>query len=178
MLMLLRFMKLALQGHTIFFSSGDTGVAGRPTDPRPNGCLGDNHTIFNPRWPDSCPYLTVVGGTQVYAGFTVNDPESAANDPPNYSTGGGFSNIYPIPDYQAKAVATYFGEHDPGYPYYGGNQSLGYNGGLYNRTGRGYPDVSANSDNIAVYVGGRAGREGGTSASKCKAYISEEEADL
>lgn len=60
----------------------------------------------------------------------------------------------------------YFSEHSPPYPYYSGNESLGANGGLYNRSGRGYPDVSANGDNIAVYVGGQAGREGGTSASK------------
>lgn len=146
------FMKLALQGHTIFFSSGDTGVAGRPADPAPNGCLGANHTIFNPRWPDSCPYLTVVGATKVYPGKTVFDPESAANDPAGqpyssaYSTGGGFSNIHAIPDYQADAVANYFAAHPPPYPYYSGDEPLGFNGGLYNRSGRGYPDVSAVSN--------------------------------
>ncbi|KAK5113429.1 hypothetical protein LTR85_010857 [Meristemomyces frigidus] len=165
------FMKLALQGHTIFFSSGDSEVAGRATDPAPNGCLGANDTIFSPRWPDSCPYLTVVGATKVYPGHTVFEPESVANDLAGapyttaYSSGGGFSNIYPVPDYQTDAVATYFAQHDPGYPYYSGNDSLGANGGLYNRSGRGYPDVSANGDNIAVYVGGVAGLEGGTSAS-------------
>jgi len=47
-------MKLALQGHTILFSSGDTGVAGRAADPAPIGCLGPNSTIFNPRYPDRC----------------------------------------------------------------------------------------------------------------------------
>lgn len=166
-----RFMKLALQGHTVVFSSGDTGVAGRPAQPAPNGCLGANHTIFNPRWPNSCPYITVVGGTKVYPGHTVFEPESVANDLAGapyksaYSSGGGFSNIHPIPAYQASAVATYLTQHNPGYPSYGGNETLGANGGLYNRTGRAYPDVSANGDNIAVYVGGEAGREGGTSAS-------------
>lgn len=160
-------MKLALQGHTILFSSGDTGVAGRPTDPAPNGCLGPNHTIFSPRWPDSCPYLTVVGATQVYPGHTVFEPESVANDPDEaYSSGGGFSNIFGVPDYQASAVAAYFADHNPPYPYYTANESLGANGGLYNRSGRGYPDVSANGMNIAVYVGGNATLEGGTSASE------------
>ena len=66
---------------------------------------------------------------------------------------------------------SYFAVHSPPYPYYSGNDSLGANGGLYNRSGRGYPDVSANGDNIAVYVGGRAGREGGTSASKPSSFI-------
>ncbi|KAK5108167.1 hypothetical protein LTR62_008698 [Meristemomyces frigidus] len=165
------FMKLALQGHTIVFSSGDTGVAGRAADPRPNGCLGPNHTIFNPRWPDSCPYVTVVGATKVYPGKTVFEPESVANDLAGapyktaYSSGGGFSNIFPIPEFQKTAVNTYFELHDPGYAYYSGDEPLGANGGLYNRSGRGYPDVSANGDNMAVYVGGKATREGGTSAS-------------
>ncbi|KAL9095664.1 MAG: hypothetical protein Q9165_002096 [Trypethelium subeluteriae] len=165
------FMKLALQGHSIFFSSGDTGVAGRPANPPPNGCLGSNNTIFNPRYPDSCPYITVVGATKVYPGKTVFDPESAANDPAGapyssaYSTGGGFSNIYSPPPWQQSAIETYFTDHNPPYPYYSGNDSLGANGGLYNRSGRGYPDVSANGDNIAVYVGGKPGLSGGTSAS-------------
>lgn len=41
----------------------------------------------------------------------------------------------------------------------------GSTGGIYNRIGRGIPDVSANGDNIAVYVGGEYGLSGGTSAS-------------
>jgi tripeptidyl-peptidase-1 len=82
----------------------------------------------------------------------------------NYSSGGGFSNVYPIPDYQQEAVATFFAEHNPPYPYYtglvndtGNIQTLpnvgalaGASGGIYNRIGRGVPDVSANGDNIAV----------------------------
>jgi tripeptidyl-peptidase-1 len=59
----------------------------------------------------SCPYVTTVGATKVYPGQTVSDPESVANDPfedpypEAYSSGGGFSNIYPIPYYQISAVA-------------------------------------------------------------------------
>lgn len=61
----------------------------------------------------SCPYLTVVGATKVYPGFTVFEPESAANDLAGapyasaYSTGGGFSNVYGIPPWQQSAVETY-----------------------------------------------------------------------
>jgi tripeptidyl-peptidase-1 len=36
---------------------------------------------------------------------------------------------------------------------------------LYNRLGRGYPDVSANGDNIATFIQGNFTLEGGTSAS-------------
>lgn len=52
------------------------------------------------------------------------------------------------------------------YPYYfDGNYLNATNGGLYNRNGRGIPDVAANGDNIALFVGGEFGTEGGTSAS-------------
>ncbi len=111
-----------------------------------------------------------MGATKVYPGKTVFEPESAVYDPAgypysvNYSSGGGFSNIYPIPSYQASAVSTFFEKHNPPYPYYSGllndtsniqelpniNALVGSSNGIYNRIGRGIPDVSANGDNIAV----------------------------
>lgn len=100
-------------------------------------------------------------------GRTVFEPESAVVDPAGhpyrsaYSAGGGFSNIYSIPSYQSNAVSTYLTAHNPGYKSYTTSNS---NGGVYNSTGRGYPDVSANGDNIAVYNGGKFGLSGGTSA--------------
>jgi tripeptidyl-peptidase-1 len=60
----------------------------------------------------SCPYVTAVGATKVYPGHTVFEPESAANDLIHepysraYSSAGGFSNVYDVPDYQKNAVAT------------------------------------------------------------------------
>lgn len=160
------FMKLGLQGHSIFFASGDAGVAGPAGDDSTNGCLGNKSTVFSPAFPNSCPYITNVGATKVYPGKTINDPESAVNDPSiSYSSGGGFSNIYPIPDYQKEAVATYFKQHRPSYKYYTNGTNLGAGEGVYNRAGRGYPDVAANGDNIAVFNKGRMGLSGGTSAS-------------
>ena len=100
------------------------------------------------------------------------EPESAVVDPAGhpyriaFSSGGGFSNIYGIPSYQAAAVNEFLTNHNPPYPYYSGNSSFGANGGLYNRIGRGYPDVAANGDNIAVYNEGNFTLSGGTSASK------------
>lgn len=38
--------------------------------------------------------------------------------------------------------------------------------GLYNRHGRGYPDVAAVADNIALWYEGSFGHTGGTSASE------------
>ncbi|RAL08475.1 S53 family peptidase [Aspergillus homomorphus CBS 101889] len=164
------FLKLGLQGTSILIASGDDGVAGPPGDDSNDGCLG-NGTVFSPAFPNSCPWITNVGATKLYPGHTVADGESAAYDPPGspyrvaYASGGGFSNIYPIPDYQSKAVAEYLKKHNPPYPYYKGGANLGKNGGVYNRLGRGYPDVAANGDNIAMFNGAKYILEGGTSAS-------------
>ncbi|RAK75328.1 S53 family peptidase [Aspergillus fijiensis CBS 313.89] len=164
------FLKLGLQGTSILIASGDDGVAGPPGDYTDDGCLG-NGTIFSPAFPNSCPWVTNVGATKLYPGYTVADGESAAYDPIGdpysiaYASGGGFSNIYPIPSYQAAAVAEYFKNHNPPYPYYKGAANIGKNGGLYNRLGRGYPDVAANGDNIAMFNAGEYILEGGTSAS-------------
>lgn len=177
------YLKLGLQGVTFVFASGDSGVSNYPEpygDDGPTGCLGPNLDIFNPTWPNNCPWLTNVGATKVYPGYTVFEPESAVFDPGrvNYSSGGGFSNVFPVPDYQKAAVDLFFSDHEPSYPYYEGlvedasNYTLpnvtalaGTTGGVYNRIGRGIPDVAANGDNIAVFVGGEFGLSGGTSAS-------------
>ncbi|PYH90287.1 aorsin [Aspergillus ellipticus CBS 707.79] len=164
------FLKLGLQGTSILFASGDDGVAGPPGDDSDNGCLG-NGTIFSPAFPNSCPWVTNVGATKLYPNHTIADGESSVVDPIGhpysiaFSSGGGFSNIYTVPEYQAAAVAEYFQNHNPPYPYYEGNASFGKNGGIYNRLGRGYPDVSANGDNIAEFNAGEFIMEGGTSAS-------------
>ena len=52
-----RFMKLGLQGHSVFYASGDDGVAGPPGDDSANGCLGPQSTIFSPAWPNRSVYL-------------------------------------------------------------------------------------------------------------------------
>jgi tripeptidyl-peptidase-1 len=100
------------------------------------------------------------------------EPESAVYDPAghpyavNFSSGGGFSNVYPIPQYQQSAVASFFKNHNPPYHYYsalahdtGDIRTLpdigalaGSSGGIYNRIGRGIPDVSAVGDNIAASI--------------------------
>jgi len=82
-----------------------------------------------------------------------------------FSSGGGFSNVYGIPSYQSSAVASYFANHNPPYASYSGNNTSNFGKGLYNRIGRGFPDVSALGDNIATTSGGRTSFSGGTSAS-------------
>lgn len=49
------FMKLGLQGISIFYASGDDGVGGPSGDDSANGCLKGGK-VFSPAWPNSCPY--------------------------------------------------------------------------------------------------------------------------
>ena len=103
-------MKLGLNGKTVVFASGDSGV-GTPSRSAAEGCLtnqglpGPGGNIFNVPFPISCPFITTVGATQVDPGNSVNVPESAAIDRVNaFSSTGGFSNVFPVPQYQAQAV--------------------------------------------------------------------------
>jgi tripeptidyl-peptidase-1 len=170
-------MKLGLQGHSILVASGDYGVASFPgSNNNTLGCLSTaelDGTIYNPDYPSGCPYITAVGATRLYPNQTVYDPESAmqvnltafniatGSGPTDYpydffATGGGFSNYFTPPSYQAQDVANYLKEDLPfqSLPYYEVNAdatNIGENGGVYNRIGRGYPDVSANGAFLLVY---------------------------
>lgn len=173
------FMKLGLQGHTIMVSSSDYGVGNAPGDPTASGCLsegGQNQTVYNPDYPSGCPWILTVGATQLYANQTVLDRESSMAVDLSYPGGpealkyfassGGFSNYFTPPDYQKKALSTYFARYDPGHPYYTANadaSNIGSNGGIYNRGGRGYPDVAANGAYMPTFVGGVANQYFGTS---------------
>jgi tripeptidyl-peptidase-1 len=155
------FMKLALQGHSILIASGDYGVASAPGDTSANGCLGPTGKVFNPQYPNNCPYVTSVGGTQLYADQTVLDAESVmqtnlGGSAANFSSSGGFSNYYPQPDYQKEAVAKYFATAHLKYPYYSEFEvDVNTTKGLYNRIGRGYPDVASNGAFMTAFVNGQ-----------------------
>lgn len=158
------YMKLGLAGSTILYSSGDSGVAGGGGVCCYNeGCTGQLVTgensrsgTFNPSWPGTCPYITSVGATQVKSGASVTStsPEEACATV--IYSGGGFSNVFPIPSYQASAVASYFANHKPS-----------YTAKQYNNTQatRGYPDVSANGAYYESVVDGTLQPVFGTSAS-------------
>ncbi|KAH9843424.1 putative protease S8 tripeptidyl peptidase I [Teratosphaeria destructans] len=166
-------MKLGLQGHSILVAAGDYGVASFPgSNGDAYGCLsghGQNGTIYNPDYPSGCPYITAVGATRLYENDTVYDAESAmqvnltafnvesgeGSTSPVYqffASGGGFSNYFTPPSYQAEAVANYLARYAPDVPSYSIGAAapsnvtsmIGADGGVYNRAGRGYPDVSAN----------------------------------
>ncbi|KDN38296.1 hypothetical protein RSAG8_09595, partial [Rhizoctonia solani AG-8 WAC10335] len=131
------FAQLGVRGSSLLFSSGDAGVGAG--DCKTND--GKNSTRFQPIFPASCPYVTAVGGT-----FQV--PEVAAE-----FSQGGFSDYFARPDYQKSAVSKFLG-------------SLGNTySGLYNKNGRGFPDVAAQARAYQVVVAGVTRSIAGTSAS-------------
>ncbi|KAI0005265.1 tripeptidyl-peptidase 1 precursor [Xylariaceae sp. FL0662B] len=150
--------QVGARGTSLLFSSGDSGVG-------PYGlCLsngGDgtavNSTRFLPEFPSSCPYVTSVGATMDFEpevvayrpAFTYPDGRRAGN----YTSGGGFSNYFAAPRYQAETTRAYVaglgGRYD----------------GLYNGAGRGYPDIAAQGLYFAYFWNGTEGTISGTSAS-------------
>jgi tripeptidyl-peptidase-1 len=129
------FQKAGVRGTSIMFSSGDGGVAGGQSSP----C-----TIFIPTFPASSPWVTSVGGT------TGSKPEVCAS-----FSSGGFSNYFDRPSYQDDAVKGYFASGASGIP----------SSSLYNATGAGIPDVSAQGENFDVIVNGMTNPVDGTSCS-------------
>jgi len=139
-----QFMKAGTAGLSILFASGDQGVCGR------SGC-GFFKKRFKPDFPGGSPFITVVGGTDF-----VTD---AIGDETAWSSGGGgFSDTFPIPDYQAKLVAAYKAAPDAKLP----------KASMWNNTGRGYPDIAAlggQKTPYCVVTMGKAEGVAGTSAS-------------
>ncbi|KAF7986027.1 hypothetical protein HWV62_41376 [Athelia sp. TMB] len=95
---------------------------------------------FPPTFP-TCPYVTLVGATS-------GVPETGAS-----LSAGGFSNYFGTASWQASAVSGYLNILGTEYA------------GKYNKTGRAYPDVSAQGENVQVYVDGSLEPVAGTSCS-------------
>lgn len=161
--------KLGMQGVSVVFASGDSGVANRYSAGYNNSCVNAEHgyvdqfgTQFSPSFPVNCPYITAVGATQlktkgsnaIYGGEVAVAEPDKNNTYLDFYSGGGFSNIFTRPDYQKDAVTTYLDKYAPK-----------YNESVYNRTGRGFPDVSAMGLNVTTVYLGRTYGVGGTSAS-------------
>jgi len=127
------FQKLGLQGHTFVYASGDSGV----------DCTDSN--MQNPDFPASSPHVVSVGGL-VDLGTPV--PRSWSG------SGGGFSNFFPQPAFMNKIHQAYLNNPSNNVP---------PASGLYNTTGRGYPDVAAIAMNVAIILGGDEESVGGTS---------------
>jgi len=133
--------QLGMRGISILHSAGDEGVGA--------SCLTQDGKSpqFNPFFPNTCPWVTSVGGTINFS------PESAWK-----GSSGGFSNYFPRPAYQTVAVETYLSKVSPA--------TKQYYGPYVNFTGRGFPDVAAHSVDpfYPTYQGGVLTPNGGTSA--------------
>ncbi|KAL6700777.1 peptidase S8/S53 domain-containing protein [Trichoderma pleuroticola] len=156
-------MKLSLQGVTIVGATGDFGVGGNG-----GGCIEDangNFTIFNPLTLTNCPYVLAVGSTQLAPGHS-DGKEGHEIATSYYISSGGFSNIYPTPDWQKSAVDKYFNENPTPYKYYNTTEgkNIGAGGGIFNRGGRGFPDVSAVGFQVVSVGNDNVRLGGGTSA--------------
>jgi tripeptidyl-peptidase-1 len=139
-----QFAQFGARGVSLLFASGDNGV-GEDGYCYSNDGLGTYE--FLPGFPNDCPYVTNVGATAYY-------PEVAAYDPrfqPPFTSGGGFSNYFEQPSWQSKAVDSYIAGLDGEYD------------GLYNKSGRAYPDIAALGQIFAVVWNGSVIQVDGTS---------------
>ena len=137
-----QFQQAGAMGLSIFFASGDQGVWGRS---------GFGST-FHPDFPAGSPYITAIGGTNFQQKGIIGN-ETAWN-----CGGGGFSDEFDQPSWQADAVNAYLNSC-PTLP----------SSDLYNKGGRGYPDMAALGGQTNPYCvavkGGSFGGVAGTSAS-------------
>ena len=134
--------QLGLRGISILVASGDNGLGG--------SCEANDETTprFSPVFRETCPYVTVVGGTQGFG------PEIAWN-----ASGGGFSDYFEQPKYQKAWIDDYLDKVDPG--------TLSYLTQFINRHGRAFPDIAAHNKfpGIAAYVENQMITASGTSTS-------------
>ncbi|XP_060627341.2 tripeptidyl-peptidase 1 [Anolis sagrei] len=119
------FQKAAVRGVSILFASGDSGAGCRTVQ--------KGKHAFRPSFPASSPYVTTVGGTSFQHPFLVSAEVS------DYISGGGFSNVFPMPDYQTAAVKRFLSTTPKLPP-----------SSYFNASGRAYPDLAALSDNYWV----------------------------
>jgi kumamolisin len=136
------FQAAAAMGVTVCCASGDDGASDiRP--PSPNDGLA--HVDF----PASSPYVLACGGTHLEGAGTIITREVVWNDGPSGGgTGGGVSDFFDLPAYQAHINAP---------------TSINPN----HRQGRGVPDVAGDASPATGYIVRVDGQEfaiGGTSA--------------
>ncbi|WP_422933649.1 S53 family peptidase [Sinomonas sp. P47F7] len=133
----------AALGVTVTAAAGDRGSADGATD-------GKNHADF----PASSRHALACGGTRLEADPATGSiaSETVWNDGPNSATGGGYSDIFPVPAWQS-ALPPHAAHPRPKPP--------------HAPSGRGVPDVSAVADpqtGYRVRVDGADMVIGGTSA--------------
>ncbi|TVY51388.1 Tripeptidyl-peptidase sed3 [Lachnellula cervina] len=128
------FSQLGARGVSILVAAGDSGVG--------DTCTVGGTKQFQTSFPASCPFVTTVGGT------TGTSTEGAWTD-----GGGGFSNLFAQPSYQASAVSSWLSTDTT-------HTSFSK---YFNSSGRAYPDVAAQATDFIIVVGGESEAVDGTS---------------
>ena len=131
------FADAALAGITVCCAAGDNGSADGVTD-------GLAHVDF----PASSPHVLACGGTSLHADAATIASETVWNNPAGGATGGGISDVFPLPSWQANAQIP-----------------PSANAGAH--VGRGVPDVAGDADPATGYrvrIDGNDTIVGGTSA--------------
>ena len=133
--------KLGLRGVTVVAASGDNGPFsfGIP-NPYQAWSSPDTPCSFQPSFPGSMPHVVAVGGTT--GGKDPFKPERAAavESGGKITSGGGFSNVFPQPEWQKLAVQRYLKQYSYDLP----PESF------FNQSNRAYPDVALAAEDIAV----------------------------
>ncbi|KAI9442714.1 subtilisin-like protein [Lactarius indigo] len=129
------FGKLGLLGVSVLYATCGDGVGKECV-------LSDGSLRFKPKFPATCPYFTAVGGTTDY------EPEGGA-----FLSGGGFSDYFETPDFQRQVVPRFFGTLGNKYQ------------GLYNASGRGIPDISAQAIGFEIILSSKRKTVHGTRGS-------------
>ena len=131
------FQTAAALGVSICIAAGDSGSSD-----------GETGKLAHVDFPASSPHALACGGTTLVAAGNAIESETVWNDGPTSATGGGVSDVFPLPSYQSAA-------HVP----------PSANPGA--RVGRGIPDVAGDADpdtGYQVRVDGENLVFGGTSA--------------
>ena len=127
----------AAKGITVVVAAGNSGASDGVQD-------GRTHVDF----PASSPWVLSVGGTTLVAEKNSIGSEVVWNDKGGGATGGGISDVFPMPEWQKDISMPKNANNGP--------------------AGRGVPDVAANASpntGYTVFIGGHATVIGGTSAS-------------
>jgi kumamolisin len=150
----------AALGITVCAAAGDNGSGDAVND-------GQVHVDF----PASSPNALGCGGTKLLADPATGQissevvwNETAANEG---AGGGGVSDHYPVPSWQAGAGVPARAAAEPASTGTTHHRRHGHGGGATVAAGRGVPDVAGNADpttGYQIYSGGKAQVVGGTSA--------------
>jgi len=172
------FQKIGLSGITLVAASGDTGAPGDGNpgcdDPKSPNATDPLSTIF----PGASPWVLSVGATMLEADA---ESEYVLAEPPickkykcaNVSTeavctypgalitsGGGFSDVSPVPSYQSAVVNAYFASGVTLPP-----------ADTFNKSNRGFPDVAALGHNYLINAAGYTPVDGTSCSSPVVAGI-------